>query len=251
MLSIIRPAARGTVLALGGCLIVAGVTFSQSPDPSPIPASSPNLMPDGDLQAGMTYAVDDPDGGRLLLTVPASGWFSIGPSVLGKDVIPDASFTDYDIRLFLEPIPAINLNADPCAWTGTALEPPVGPTVDDLATAFIEQPLQHATALGDVTVGGHAGKKVELMIPDDIVLETCEGGDYARWYVGDDPADYGPPTWGNDQRDVVYLIDVDGARWMIDTHIRPSVPEADLTELEQLIASIRFETPAAAPSAPS
>ena len=53
----------------------------------------------------------------------------------------------------------------PASGSGTELDPPVGPTVDDLATALVEQPEQHASSLSDVTVGGYAGKKVELSHP--------------------------------------------------------------------------------------
>jgi hypothetical protein len=83
--------------------------------------------------------------------------------------------------------------------------------------------------------------------------ETCDLGNYQRWYEDDDPNSYGPFGFPETQGDTVYIIDVEGTRWVIDTHYRPGVSEADLAGLEQLVASIRFEAPASpgASSSPS
>ena len=218
------------------------------------PPPRPSPCRGGDLEAGTTYAIDRAMHGRLLVTVPGTGWFTIQTGHLGKDVMESSdSIAGYDIRL-LGPYFVTNINADPCQWTGSALEPPVGPTVDDLATALMEQPEQHASSVSDVTLGGYAGKKVELSVPDEVGAPgACDGGNYQRWYDNDDPSSYGPFTWGSTQRDTVYIIDVEGTRWVIDTHYRLGVPDSDLAELDQLVASIRFEAPASpgASSSPS
>ena len=49
-----------------------------------------------------------------------------------------------------------NLYADPLNAAGGTLDPPVGPTVDDLAEALASHPGWTATAPTDVTVDGHA-----------------------------------------------------------------------------------------------
>jgi len=38
----------------------------------------------------------------------------------------------------------------------------------------------------------------------------------------------------------VYIIDVDGTRWVINTNYLPGTPPGSVAELEQLVASIRF-----------
>ena len=251
MFSVTGLAAMGTILVLAGGSLFAAGSLSPSPD-APSPSASPVALPIGDLEAGTTYAIDLGDHGRLVLTVPGTGWFTTQPDHLGKDVMESSdSNAGYDIRLI--PYFVSNINTDPCAWRDSVLEPPVGPTVDDLATAFMEQPLQHASSVSDVTLGGYAGKKVELSIPDELGAPgACDGGNYQRWYEND-PSSYGPFTWGSSQRDTVYIIDVEGTRWVIDTHYRLGVPDTDLAELEQLVASIRFEVPASpgASSSPS
>jgi len=245
MISAIRFAALGAILALTSGLLFATGTLSPSPaGPGPSPTPSPIAMPEeGDLEAGTTYAIPS-DHGRLIVTVPGTGWFTLQPWHMGKDVMESFdSVAGYDIRL-LGPYFVSNINADPCRWANSALEPPVGPTVDDLATALMAQPEQHASSVSDVTLGGYAGKKVELSVPDELGAPgPCDGGNYQRWYDNDDPYSYGPFTWGSSQRDTVYIIDVEGTRWVIDTHYRIGVPDSDLAELDQLVASIRFELP--------
>lgn len=39
----------------------------------------------------------------------------------------------------------------------------------------------------------------------------------------------------------MYIVDVDGTRQVIDTMYLPGTSEANLAELEQILASIRFE----------
>lgn len=244
MPSAVRLAALGAFVALASGVYFASATLSPSPaSPGPSPTPSPIAFPVGDLEAGTTYAIDMGDHGRLLLTVPGTGWFTFDTWFLGKDVMESSdSVAGYDIRLL--PYFVTNINADPCQWVNSALEPPVGPTVDDLATALVAQPKQNASAVSDVTLGGYAGKKVELSIPDELGAPgACDGGNYQRWYEDDDPSSYGPFTWGSSQRDTVYIIDVEGTRWVIDTHYRLGVPDSDLAELDQLVGSIRFEPP--------
>ena len=63
-----------------------------------------------------------------------------------------------------------NTYTDPCQ--SVALDPPVGPTVDDLASAWADQPALDATAPTDITVDGFHGKQVEFTVPDYATGET-------------------------------------------------------------------------------
>ena len=84
MFSVIRFATAGAILALVTGSLVTTLTFSPSPGgltASPSPAVSPILLPDGDLEAGTTYFLDDlwdVGSADLILTVPATGWFANG-----------------------------------------------------------------------------------------------------------------------------------------------------------------------------
>lgn len=49
-----------------------------------------------------------------------------------------------------------NVYADPCHWDGGLMDPPAGPTADDLAAAMVDQAITQASAPTDDTLGGNA-----------------------------------------------------------------------------------------------
>lgn len=228
-----------------------GPSPAPSPSPSPSPSQAPSPSPSrvalpagADLVAGTTYVIDLRNfpglPGTLSVTVPAAGWFTIDSWFLGKSDLggePGA----YDMTLI--PYTVDNLHADPCHYQGSALDPPVGPTADDLATALVAQGGPGTSPATDVTVGGYPGKKVELSIPSDYDPAICDNGNYGRWFGGGItlPDGYGPFTYGKGQVDIVYIVDVDGKRWVIDTNYLPGTSDASLAELDQIVASIRIE----------
>jgi len=194
-------------------------------------------VPIGDLAAGATYSLDV-GSERLILTVPGDDWSTIDTWFLGKDVLPPSDSYDMTLLLYI----VGNTYIDPCNWESGAVDPPVGQTVEDLATALVKQAGPSAIAPTDVTLGGHRGKKVELSIPEDVDTSKCDEGNFGRWSPKGHPDQYGPFTYGNGQHDTVYIIDVGGTRWVIDTNYLPGTSAANLAELEQLVASIHFET---------
>lgn len=250
-----RPlgALLAVALLAAGCssgqgVVSEGTSPSLAPSPTPV-VSSPSLAPSstpvitydgdlpvGDLEAGTTYSLGVGSTQQLLVTVPASGWFTVDTWFLGKNDIHAELF-----NMTLLPYQVANVYADPCRWLTSALDPPVGPTVGDLATALMKQAGSDAVAPTDVTLDGYSGKKVELSIPGDVDTATCDEGDFGRWSPLADPSHYGPFTYGDGQHDTVYIVDVDGTRWVIDTNYLPGTSKASLAELEHLVASIRFE----------
>ena len=93
----------------------------------------------------------------------------------------------------------------------------------------------------DVTIDGHAGKKLELTIPGDVEPRHVRRRRLRPVVAGDGRDGLRPVTFGDGQHDTVYIVDVDGARWVIDANYLPGTSAADLAELDQLVASIRFE----------
>jgi hypothetical protein len=222
---------------------------SAAPPPA-IPSDSPSTVNFvGHFAPGTTYTIDDPccvGPSRMTFTVPAAGWAAFDPVFVGKNVAGGGDVFD----LYFSPHLVGNVYTGGCHWLGTAQNPPVGPTVDDLATALLAQAGPGAPPPIAVTVGGHAGKKVELSIPQDIDVTTCDSnGVFGRWSPADQSNVALPWTYGNGQHNTVYIIDVDGTRQVIDTMYLPGASAADRAELEQIVASIRFESPAASPSA--
>jgi hypothetical protein len=246
------------LFSVGGCSNGPGVASGTPPSaslaltptksPTAVPTADPSFsisvvpLPIGSLDPETTYRIADrccvgPAG--MYLTTPA-GWETIDTIFVGKNVLGDPDL--YDILLGAHLVG--NVYTGGCHWQGTALDPPVGPTVDDLATALAEQGGPGTSAPTDVTIGGLPGKKVELSIPDDVDIDTCDRQDgfpvFGRWSPGLSSAGQ-PWTWGKGQHDTVYIVDVDGTRQVIDTmYLRGTTP-ATLAELDQILASIRFE----------
>lgn len=213
---------------------------SPSPSPSPIP-----LLPlvDGNLEAGTSYVIDYgstfPTYPRIVFTAPAAGWLSYNDGNVGKP----------DHNPLMTPWSARNLMNDPChSLSGGEFDPPVGPTINDLAAGLVQQGAGTAAAPTDVTVGGYAAKRLELSLPAGLDIATCEGqegGTFGRWAESNFT---GGHLWANGQRNILYIVDVDGVRTLIDTVYLPGTTEADLAEAEQLVASMRFEPIAPIPS---
>ena len=244
-------AAAIAVVAVAGINLLPRQGGIGGPGPSPTAVPSPTPSPVanfvGSFAPGTTYVIDDPccvRSSRIAFTLPATGWSAFDPVFVGKNVAGGGDTFD----LYFSPFLVDNVYTGGCHWVGTALNPPVGPTVDDLATALLAQAGPGASPPVAVTVGGHPGKKVELSIPQDIDVTTCDSALFGRWLAAGQLSDAAPWTYGNGQHNTVYIIDVDGTRQVIDTMYLPGTSAADRAELDQIIASLRFEAPPASPS---
>ena len=140
-----------------------------------------------------------------------------------------------------------NVYGDPCQWQGSALDPAVGPTVDDLASALVAQKGRAASPPTDVMLDGYPAKRIELSVPADLDPATCDEGVMRTWVGPGERVD----TWYSDdpearglrsgQLNVVYIVDVNGERLIIDTWHLPESSAADLAELDAILASMRIE----------
>jgi hypothetical protein len=246
---------RSGVVGGPGLSPTPDATRTPSPTQAPTPSAASNVNATGSFVPGTTYVIDDGccvSSGRMTFTVPATGWSAFDPVFVGKNVAGGGDVFD----LYFSPHLVANVYTGGCHWLGTALSPPVGPTVDDLASALFAQAGAGAPPPIAVTVGGHPGKKVELSIPQDLDVTTCDSdGDFAlfgRWLTAGQTYGAAPWTYGNGQHNTVYILDVDGRRQVIDTMYLPGASASDRAELDQIVASITFETEAApSPSGPS
>ena len=64
---------------------------------------------------------------------------------------------------------------------------------------------------------------------------------FGRWSPANASSAAAPVTYGNGQRNTVYIIDVDGTRQVIYTMYLPGTSAVTLADLQQILASIRFE----------
>ena len=202
-------------------------------EPSPSPTPTPSPLSDGPLAPG-TYGLttaDDPSAEITLpegstITVP-DGWEGAGGSRVNKgEATVGFWYWEGDLGTVYQ---------DPCQWQGSEIEPPVGPTVDDLANALASQADRGDAVPVDVTVGGYDGKMIELSVPTDIDFADCDGGEFRSWS--------GRYHQGPGQVDLVYILDLDGQRTVIDAAYMPGTSEEVLAELQAIIDSIELGGP--------
>lgn len=244
-------------LAAAAVLVVAflGIRFlgpgsnvgesDASPSPTSIPQSFPNGGPN--LSPGV-YAIDDPFPVRISFDVP-EGWFSWVSNADVAGLLVDNGVGDgasgWGVTFWI----VDNVYADPCEPT-SALDPALGPSVDDLVTALANLPGYDATTPTDVTVSGFAGVELELTAPE--YGEECPT--HRTWSAA---AFNEPRTMLPGETNRLQILDVDGVRLVIviveyahTTELEvsqgiPFDPEAhlaDRVELRQIMDSIRIDS---------
>ena len=117
-----------------------------------------------------------------------------------------------------------------CADQETAelLDPPVGPSVDDLVTAISELEGYEATPPMDVTVSGFEGR--------EFTLTAVTPGCGATWATADRMT-----GMGTGESNLLRILDVDGVRVVIAGAYDASTPEAEVATMEQVMDSVQIE----------
>jgi len=239
---------------LGAALLIALAACSSAPATSPAssaaattssePSQTPTVqdvmeLPEfAPLDPG-TYVIHPDSSTRLRVTyeVPSEGWAAWTGAVKWDDVAH---------RLDAVAITTVtNLVRDGCSDHSYA-DPPVGPSVDDLASGLAElAPFRVTSPPKDVTVDGYRGKHLEWTIPKNFPMDHegfagCVEGNLNGWFgaLGDGP--FGGYT-GPGYREEFWILDVDGTRLVIAAERSPGLPSRDLAELQSILDSIRIE----------
>ena len=128
-----------------------------------------------------------------------------------------------------------NIYTDSCP--SVLVDPPVGPTVDDLASAWANLPGFDATAPIDITVDGFHGKQVEFTVPDYDEEECSNGGTASAGTDGG-----GADWWaqGPNQHNQLWILDVNGTRLVIVASYFPDTSPQDRAAIDEILASIRI-----------
>jgi hypothetical protein len=144
-----------------------------------------------------------------------------------------------------------NLVRDGCSDHSWA-DPPVGPSVDDLAAALAHlAPFRVTSTPEDVSIYGYRGKYLELAVPnlpvdgagDDRSFAGCMEGSLKSWVAAVDtaPGDAFYGYTGPGYAEEFWLLDVEGTRLMIAAERSPDSPSEDIEELRTILGSIRIE----------
>ena len=199
-----------------------------TPSPSPSPSAPIQRLGDASLDPGPVVATGFGDSGLVTVrfTVP-DGWIGFA----GVGVLPATGTEAPDgMGIGLGEVNA-GLFSDPCRWID-AREDPIGPTVENLADAFVAQTAYEASTPLDVTLGGYSGKLVNLQLPSDVA--SCDAGEFYPW-VGSIYAQ------GPDNRWDVWILDVEGERIVVLGTYFPGTSAEDRAEQQAIIDSIVIE----------
>jgi hypothetical protein len=215
-------------------------TPAPTPSPTLAPASTPAAIPeDGAMAAGtyFTHPLAAPDDAlTLTLTVP-DGWHGFGAGSIFPDGAPGIAFQFLDVT---------SINDDLCQWKSPDGDVDAGTTVDDLVAALTAQTAYEVSDPVDVSIGGHSGKRVDVVYPAELFDGTgssapdCDEG-VARLYTtrrGGEGTIYGQ---GPDERWQANILDVDGTRLIIIAQDFPDTSAADLAAGQAIIDSMVIE----------
>jgi hypothetical protein len=210
-----------------------------SPSPSPTATALPTATPqptgpvaltDGPMPAGRYVAHPfgpANDSISISLTVP-DGW----EAFQGVGLLPTTGAsgpTGMGIGFGLVDY----LYSDPCHGHAVA-DVAVGPTVDDLVMAFQAQSAYETSTPVDVTLGGYMGKRLDLQLPSDLDLSTCDNGEFYFW-------EGGVYAQGPENRWHLWILDVEGQRIVILAQDFAATSAQDQAELQAIVDSIEIE----------
>lgn len=221
--------ARIVLLIVGASFLAACSSDAAPEDAAPTETSGAPLVFEGNI-------VGDMDHPGYTVVAPA-GWSSLDGNFVIKEGTGPLGMSVWEIS---------RVPMHPCRWKGTEVRP--GPTVDDLVETLLAQRLRDPSAPTDVTLAGHEGRYLEWSVPADRVVTDdgqfrgCDdGGDGLEDFVSWWGTDYGQ-RYQQDagQIDRLWILDVDGQTLLVDATYMPDAPAADLQELEQVVASLRF-----------
>jgi hypothetical protein len=249
-------------LAVAAVVVLAVVGMNLPPTrdgmvgggPTGLPSSTGTPRPSASATPGPTHYLEIVPGsysapwaqGRIRLTMPA-GWSSAGA---GWEDCPGApcwppqagtTLTRYDLE---GPSPTLTLNlahdvtsvvADVCVEGGQERLVEVGPTVEDLTTALVNQIGVQRSGPMDITLGGYPARKFVLTMPSSELF--CPGPEGKRVWANGTTNGF----WLlKDGTATIYVVDVNGDRLVVTSLDRGS-PVEDIAQLDAIIASIEIQ----------
>jgi hypothetical protein len=211
-------------------------TATPTPIPTPTPVPTPIPLSGQASLDGGTYlaSVNGNRSLRLTVDVPA-GWQAFEDWALSGPNGADAP-AGYGLGFWS----VANLFTDPLNAGQGTLQPPVGPTVDDLVEALTNHPGWTTTSPTPVTIDGFSGQYLRLTVPADITFQNC-GADSESFLMWETPDGGGRCAQGPGQIHDIYVIDVDGSRLVVAALSFPDSPEAGLREQKAIIDSIHVQ----------
>lgn len=235
-----------TSLLCAGALLMGAVACSDDGDEDTSNPAAPTSEAK-DPASGRTMPAGDEAVEPGTYRIPRSAWsvadftvtFPENWSVQYGSIF--ARHQDEDAELGFYAVGVDEIFTDACHGESETTE--VGPSVDDLVAALLEQPGPNASDPVDTTLGGYPATRIDLEVPQDLDLETCrlfEDGvrGLQVWYSS--PADKYFVLLP-DAKASVYVLDVGGQRQLFLTQTRAAASVEDRAELQAILDSIRID----------
>jgi hypothetical protein len=246
-MSLPGPARFAAMAAVVAALAVAGYALAprsnvgsgETPQPTSSVSTRADVLRDGPLPAG-TY-ITNPFATEnatmsFTFTVPG-GWQGRSPWGLER-----TEGSGQSQLLGIGFVRAGALFADPCHWRTSGKEVvAVGPHIDDLVEALQAQPMYETSSAANASIGGYTGKKVDIQLPANVDLSTCDDGAYYLWESPTKSVGYNISAQSAGARFHVWILDVQGARVLVVTRDFASTFAVERAELQQIVDSIRIE----------
>lgn len=218
---------------VGSGLLPITRNLADSPPDTTGPPRITSPLDVGALGAG-THTVEGVLDVDVAFTVP-DGWSVADVGTDHVEIVqgpPDAmrASDGMGVGLFL----IDNLFIDPCAPDDRTIDPPVGPTVEDLAEGFANAPGYRASPAVATTIDGYRGLRMDL----DFLFYMCPISDAHLWTT---PAGHVRNARGEQQLNTLWIIDVGGVRLVVDAFAVSGATDDDRAELESIVESIRIE----------
>lgn len=234
-----RPLLAVAASAVATVLTIAALSVVGAPHPTSEPAApSPttSLPPDSGLSPAPAWIGTDalrPDVTyyfqlpvRVSFRAP-TGWMYVDTSK-EQSVIANVTLT-----ASVNWTRVSNVYADPCHWLSSALDPPVGPTVDDLVAALERLRNVQVSAPAQTTIGGLPATTLTLV--PTVSAASCDQGQILYWSLarGNEFDLTGSVT--------AAIVEVHGVRLVVLTWTSSPSPDARTTaDLASILDSIAF-----------
>jgi hypothetical protein len=245
-------AAAVVVAVLGTLAVIAARDDDKShvaidtPTPTTAPAQDISALPHfAKLDPGRYFIDPDADA-----TTPLHVSYQISSAGWEQWLGAAKPFTTRDADGFtaLSIATVSNVVTDGCR-DHTPLDPPVGPSVDDLATALSHlAPFDVTAPPTDVTLHGYKGKHLALTVPGLQMAGTththafahCVDGELHSWIAPiNDGSFYGYNGPGDTEE--FWILDVHGTRLVLVKFDAPQSPAQDIAERDAIFDSISIE----------
>jgi hypothetical protein len=185
-------------------------------------------------------ATDDDTPIRVSYTVPAPGWTAFIGTFKDVGEGQDSQRVSVLIADFK------NLTVDACEQP-VAATPPVGPSVEDLATALAHlAPFEVSAPAADVTLAGYRGTHLQLRVPldqpfsDSDAFVGCINSALASWIAPPLTfAFYGYTAPG--ETEDFWILDVEGTRVVISAIATANASAELIAERQAVLDSIVIE----------